>query len=56
MPCVPYVPSCGGGVGVPECAEWVDRIEWEERRGMVAPPSCGCGYTIPTCKGVFALF
>lgn len=46
-------PGSGGGVGVPElaeCAETVDLSEFEERRGMVAPPlSCWLwGATIPT--------
>ncbi len=44
---MPYGSCCGGGVGV---LEWVvERMELDERRGIVvAPPSCGCGYTIPT--------
>jgi hypothetical protein len=48
----PYWPS-GGGVGVPEWPEWpdtVERSEWEERRGMVAPPSCWlCGGPVAAC-------
>ena len=48
--------SCpGGGVlvgvlDVPEWPDWVDLMEWEDSLGMVEPPpSCCCGWTIPTC-------
>ena len=36
---IPSLDDGGGGVDeLPECVEWVERIEWEERRGIVVAP------------------